>query len=601
MTDGNGSTGTCSDPVTGSSWRVLIRTPAGTAEHRLNGAPCTIGRDKDCDIRIDGDDLAPRHLELVANRESVAFRNLDGTRPVLLGNEAVRMGALRAGESLRIGELELALEPEQPANANGHSNGHGQGNGHSTALHPSAPTRERIQSLEAIASALCSSNSRDASSRRALEIVCRETGAAAATIAGFDSRGRPLVLASTVSDGGVSQAEFLQARTANEPFTSDDGHWLILPIFGSDRGVLALSHHADLGPSPTGAALLPRPTSGTSADTAFDLRLATAVAKIAWAHVEMAFENARLNDEVSRLRFAQNPANTAILASARIQPLRQKLRTTAGSWLPVCLLGESGTEKQDLAHYLHAQSDSPGPFVTMHPAVVSYHHATEALRNAIQDATQPNADGTPQPGTLYIDQPELLPEAAQRQLIQELHRTDSTGEGVAFRLVCGTTRPLSDEVKSGRLIADVADTLNGNRLAVPPLRSHPTDVSSLAELILSELGVNPERKPRTLTEGARQALLNYEWPDNVRELRTVLETAVAKAGSKPIAPRHLPPEIRAAGESGGQPVLPLREIERRHILDVLDALGWSKRKASKALGIAPSTLYEKLSRYDIHP
>ena len=163
-----------------------------------------------------------------------------------------------------------------------------------------------------------------------------------------------------------------------------------------------------------------------------------------------------------------------------------------------------------------------------------------------------------------------------------------------FVMATSSTAPPSE------WLSPAIELLPHHCLAVSPLRSNARDVLALAELFLSELGCSPSGSPRLLTERAKRLLVSYAWPGNVRELRLVLEAAAAAAADQPIAPRHLPPAI--AVDATGAPVpevATLADLERQHILDVMQRTGGSRMRAAQMLGIATSPLYEKLKRYDI--
>ena len=147
---------------------------------------------------------------------------------------------------------------------------------------------------------------------------------------------------------------------------------------------------------------------------------------------------------------------------------------------------------------------------------------------------------------------------------------------------------------------ELVDRLRQQRIEVPPLRSDSRDVLALAELFLSELGSCPNGSPRLLKERTKRLLASHGWPGNVRELRLVLESAAAQAGNHPIAPRHLPPSI-GKEPAGGAPseIATLEQLERNHIVEVLQRTGGNRTRAAQMLGIASSTLYEKLKRYCI--
>ena len=147
------------------------------------------------------------------------------------------------------------------------------------------------------------------------------------------------------------------------------------------------------------------------------------------------------------------------------------------------------------------------------------------------------------------------------------------------------------------MLPELRQALSGTTVWIPPLRGHPEDVAMLVEATLGELGPCPDGSSRTLTEGARRHLISYDWPGNTRQLQRVVESTAIRAGSSPIGPRHLPTEVREAADRG--PAVPtLADVERQHIQSVLNMVGDNKRRAAQLLGIASSTLYEKLKKYE---
>jgi DNA-binding NtrC family response regulator len=135
---------------------------------------------------------------------------------------------------------------------------------------------------------------------------------------------------------------------------------------------------------------------------------------------------------------------------------------------------------------------------------------------------------------------------------------------------------------------------------IPPLREDARDILSLAELFLTELGSSTEGTPRLMTERTKNLLSSYPWPGNTRELRRALEDAAGRAGSQPIAPRHLPPGIADQADDGETSGIPtLEQVECEHIRDVMQRTGGVRSRAARLLGIASSTLYEKLKKYGL--
>jgi DNA-binding NtrC family response regulator len=162
------------------------------------------------------------------------------------------------------------------------------------------------------------------------------------------------------------------------------------------------------------------------------------------------------------------------------------------------------------------------------------------------------------------------------------------------RFVCATHRDLAREVQAGRFREDLYYRLKVLVVRIPPLRERREDVLPLARRFLAA-----ERRPGPgFSPEAEEALLAYAWPGNVRELGNAVRHAAALARGERILPEHLPDELRApprraaAGEART-----LAEVEREHVLSVLESCGGSQVEAAKALGIGRNTLWRKLRSY----
>jgi DNA-binding NtrC family response regulator len=193
-------------------------------------------------------------------------------------------------------------------------------------------------------------------------------------------------------------------------------------------------------------------------------------------------------------------------------------------------------------------------------------------------------------GTLVLDQPSELPLELQAKLMRA---------EIPARLIALTTKDLSAETRGGRLRQDLAARLATAVVPVPALRDRAGDLPVLVAAILGELRPNLTASPDVLT-----ALAAYDWPGNVRELHHVLEGATALAADATrLDPRHLiffqqtqrAPTIDRLPLAGRT----LESIERAAIAQTLKELDGNKTKAAKALGIAASTLYEKIKKYGL--
>jgi len=212
-------------------------------------------------------------------------------------------------------------------------------------------------------------------------------------------------------------------------------------------------------------------------------------------------------------------------------------------------------------------------------------------------------------GTFFLDEVGEMPASLQVKLLRVLQEREVIPVGateaipVDVRIVAATNRNLEEEVRRGSFRADLFYRLNVIALELPPLRERRDDILMFIEHFLQQLAVGLGREPKALAAEALDAVMVYDWPGNVRELENALEHAVVLSRSNVIDLGALPERITrrrkeplVAEQSYRNPTLEV--IERAYIMYVLQAEGGNKTRAAEALGIDPSTLYRKLSRYD---
>ncbi len=395
----------------------------------------------------------------------------------------------------------------------------------------------------------------------------------------------------TVEDFPLARSALDELRIRRQPFLQPDS--------SGDGGVFAVP----LGEPVNGALILSRPQAGVTLSDAL-LRTATVLGAAVWSRLEEQQRLQQLRQQLGNVTIATAPA---LLATSRSSALCADLRLAAKHSLNVFLVGEEGTEKEELARFLHAASPrADAPFVAFHARVVPPARAAEELFGAPSGAPPPAHDTSrallrAHGGTLFLDEPELLPEPVQERLAEALRTRQLALAGaepapVDVRVVAASTiDPTAPGDGQGRLCRALADCVVAIRLDVPPLRSLPADIDPLIDIILMELPPAPDGLAPTITEASRQTLLACAWPGNLRQLRRALEIAATRAGNRPIQPRDLPADVHETRPG----LASLADVERAHILQVLTAVGQVKTKAAEVLGIAPSTLYERLKRYNI--
>jgi len=165
-------------------------------------------------------------------------------------------------------------------------------------------------------------------------------------------------------------------------------------------------------------------------------------------------------------------------------------------------------------------------------------------------------------------------------------------------VIAATNRDLEKDVLDGHFRRDLYFRLRVVEILVPPLRKRPEDIPELANYFLQRLDAETGRKIRGFTEDAMEQLLKYRWPGNIRELKNVVERAVVLCTGQFIGPNDLLlSKIATAGDTAESPQMIPADMERRHILGVLNHTGWNKSRAANILGIERSTLDRKIRRY----
>ena len=281
----------------------------------------------------------------------------------------------------------------------------------------------------------------------------------------------------------------------------------------------------------------------------------------------------------------------------------------------VTLLGETGVGKEILAHTLHALSArAKGPFVVVDCGAVAANLIESELlgheRGSFTGAVSAHAGAFERAhgGTLFLDEIGELPLHLQPRLLRALESRTVRRVGgrqdrpLDVRVIAATNRDLRAEVAAGRFREDLFFRLAVAVIPVPPVRERLDDLPELVRSLLSDLG----RPDLRVSEAAFRVLRAHPWPGNVRELKNVLACALAfvDPGTTVLEPSQLRLSGPANETDSGLEGLPLGGqelalIERIAIRQTMAQAEGNKMSAARSLGIAVSTLYEKLKKYNL--
>lgn len=316
--------------------------------------------------------------------------------------------------------------------------------------------------------------------------------------------------------------------------------------------------------------------------------------------------------EAMRRQQEQIPIVGGSAAIDRLLRLTERVAATDSS---VLIEGESGTGKELIAQAVHMGSTrADGPLIAVNCGALPdslleselFGHARGAFTGAIQ--AKPGLVEMADRGTLFLDEVGELPLDLQAKLLRFLETGEFRRVGetrlrrVDTRIIAATNRRLAAAAAQGQFREDLFYRLNVVHLEVPPLRDRTADIPMLVEHFLGRLGSDKQFAPE-----AMESLLAYSFPGNVRELFNIVQRAVILSPDQWIAPEDLglPAAAESAAAAGLPPdrdaILPLEEVERRHILAALGATGWHRAQAAALLGISVRNLYRKIDQFDLRP
>ena len=326
-------------------------------------------------------------------------------------------------------------------------------------------------------------------------------------------------------------------------------------------------------------------------------------------------ENKQLKQDIRR-RGERSQVSRPIGKSRRFTDVLRLAEVVAPTGSTVLIQGESGTGKEVVARYIHNLSiRAEGPFLSINCGALPetlleselFGHVKGSFTGAVRD--KQGLFAAARSGTFFMDEVGEMPPSLQIKLLRVLQEREVIPVGateaipVDVRIIAAINRDLEEEVRRGNFRPDLFYRLNVIALELPALRDRKDDLLLLMDSFLQDLAQDRSGEIKALSSEAMDAVMVYDWPGNVRELQNALEHAVVLTRAAIIEPTALPERITRRKKEPlvadrVQPNPALDVVERAYIMWVLQAEGGNKTRAAEVLGIDPSTLYRKLSRYE---
>lgn len=321
------------------------------------------------------------------------------------------------------------------------------------------------------------------------------------------------------------------------------------------------------------------------------------------------------NEELKKTLHERYSFSQIIGGSARMRQVYRLIEKVAASSVPVLIHGESGTGKELVARALHFNSDRRnGPFVVQNCSAFQDHlleselfgHVKGSFTGAVRD--KPGLFQVADEGTFFLDELGEMTLPLQAKLLRVLQDGTFTPVGdtkprkVNVRVIGATHRSLPKMIEQGTFREDLYYRLNVVTIDLPPLRERPEDIPLLIEHFLER---KKERGSYILEKGTLKALLEYQWPGNIRQLENEIERLCLMAeDDRRLTPELLSPQllvkqtsvVRTSGAHGTMKD-EIEALECRLITDTLRRTKGNKSEAARELGISRSNLIAKVQQY----
>jgi two-component system response regulator HydG len=445
-----------------------------------------------------------------------------------------------------------------------------------------------------------------------------------------DKRGSREVLQKMIAKEGYQVSMAHDTETALEIFGREPAHLVITDLRMPGRdGISLLKEVKRLSPETEVILISGHGTVETAVEAmregAYDFITKPLERVVVLKAISKAREKQDLTRENADLRAqlrSLSDASGFIGNSAAVREVKELIRQVAPTLANVLILGESGTGKEVVANAIHRASDRADkalikvncaalPDALLESELFGYERGAFTGAFSRKEGRFFLADG----GMLFLDEIGDMPMPLQAKILRVLQEGEFERLGgnetlkVDVRIVAASNQDLAEAIAERRFREDLYYRLNVIGINLVPLRERRSDIPLLIEYFLGRFSAKNNQPVNVFSRAAVEAMSNYDWPGNIRELENAVERAVVLGRGEVLTLADLPESM--AGESPEDDELPvetgstvisipvgmsLAEVEHRVILETLRSTGGDKSAAARRLGIATRTIYRKLDQ-----
>lgn len=332
-----------------------------------------------------------------------------------------------------------------------------------------------------------------------------------------------------------------------------------------------------------------------------------------------ALERVSLRDENRSLKSVIAKQFEMVGESSAIKDVKAQIQKIASTNVRVLVLGESGTGKELVARAVHELSPRKNkPFIKVNCAAIPEELIESELFGAVKGAytgSVADRDGKfsqAHTGTIFLDEIGDMSLKVQAKVLRALQEGEFEKVGgtktirADVRVVAATNKDLKAEVQKGTFREDLYFRLNVVPIMMPPLRQRKTDIPLLVQHFIKQCCEESALKKKSFSDSAIHLMTDYDWPGNIRELRNVVERMMILGAGDVVQSEELPISVSKSevtyskNVSGNKSLKDLKEeVERSHIMTVMEKNNWNVTRAAQELDIERTNLHKKLKYYNI--